>query len=214
MQGYTTIRDNAPSFAFYYDMSIENESELDISFYRTATSYVTMHVEIEIYNVYYAYFHIDDLVVNNVPGVNILYGFSCTYLEGNDNVVMSYYDSTNEEEGIQSESGEAVYSISNYGNGDYWSCLIAIGRGINEDAATNLNTYYYNLGYNEGYSNGLIAGGGSESFFGPFTLLGDAFESMASVMNVQVLGGLTIGGFVAIPLVVTIAITIFRLFRK
>lgn len=66
----------------------------------------------------------------------------------------------------------------------------------------------YELGYNEGVNSG------ESGFTGTFELLGQAFGSLGNIMSVNVIGGLTIGSLIGIPLTITIVITLFKILRK
>lgn len=57
-------------------------------------------------------------------------------------------------------------------------------------------------------------GGDSEGLSGVFSLLYQAFSSLASILNLQVISGLTLGTFIFIPLVVGLIIFIVHLFKR
>lgn len=74
--------------------------------------------------------------------------------------------------------------------------------------------------YDNGYADGKDVGyelgvnASDEQFSGVFGLLGEAFGSASRLMNVSIVGGLTIGTFTMIPIAITIVISIFKLMRK
>lgn len=91
------------------------------------------------------------------------------------------------------------------------------------DAPIELGWIFYDYkemnAYEIGYSQGMedtdaIYSDYNPEFSGTFTLIGQAFTSMGGILNTQVIGGLTIGALVGIPLTITIVITLFRMLRK
>lgn len=73
----------------------------------------------------------------------------------------------------------------------------------------------YEIGYTQGMDDTeAIYSDYNPEFSGTFTLIGQAFTSMGGILNTQVIGGLTIGALVGIPLTITIVITLFRMLRK
>lgn len=71
-------------------------------------------------------------------------------------------------------------------------------------------TYFLNNMNNLTIGGGLSSGG---SVFDVFTLLGNAFSSFTSLFNVAILPSITIGVLVAIPLVVSLIILLFKMIK-
>lgn len=176
--------------------------------------YVSFTVGVNRLNYDQVEFYIEDLIVNELPQLNITYTFSCIY----DDALQIGTDGTNALSGIVSEQGDA-YTMTLYSNSTYWGFSISLGTGVYDTSYGSLKTTYYNqgreVGYQEGYeigkADGLVEG---NSWTGPFQLIGSAFESVSSLMSVNIVGGLTIGALVGIPLTITVIITIFRIMRK
>lgn len=80
------------------------------------------------------------------------------------------------------------------------------------DAYNGGYNYGYDIGYNEGYNAGYTAGSTGASA-NPFDLLKKAFEGVASVLNINIIPGLSVGVFVFVPLAVVVIIAVFKLFR-
>lgn len=73
----------------------------------------------------------------------------------------------------------------------------------------------YDYGHQVGYDNGYnVASTENGNFSGVFGLLGQAFSSTAGLYNTSVIGGLTIGGLITIPLAITCVVAIFKILRK
>ena len=70
----------------------------------------------------------------------------------------------------------------------------------------------YQSGYQKGYNDGTQTADGNLG--GAFTLIGGAFTSMSALMDTQVIGGLTIGALVGIPLCMVAIVAIFRMLKK
>lgn len=69
----------------------------------------------------------------------------------------------------------------------------------------------------DAYQDGFMRGNqtsGENSTGTAFGVIGNAFEAMASFMNTQVIGGLTIGALVGIPITVTVIIILAKWLRK
>lgn len=73
----------------------------------------------------------------------------------------------------------------------------------------------YNYGNQVGYDNGYNVGSSANgNFTGVFGLLGQAFNSTSDLYSTSVIGGLTIGGLITIPLAITCVVAIFKILRK
>lgn len=79
------------------------------------------------------------------------------------------------------------------------------------DGFDNGNLHGYSEGYRAGYDNGVIVGqsGGNN----PFDLIKSAFSAIASILNVQLMPGLTLSTLLFTPLIIVVVIVIVKMFR-
>lgn len=112
-------------------------------------------------------------------------------------------------------------------NSCLWSYTLTIKTAdpLNDDLDVGLSLYGsnsfisatsyasgYQSGYQKGYTDGTQTADGNLG--GAFTLIGGAFTSISSLMDTQVIGGLTIGALVGIPLCMVAIVAIFRMLKK
>lgn len=86
---------------------------------------------------------------------------------------------------------------------DAWETAYNTGKefGLNQG---------YDKGYNAGYANG-IAESDEGVANGVFGMLGNAFTSVSSILNIEVFENITIGTFLLVPLTIAIIFTIVKL---
>lgn len=78
----------------------------------------------------------------------------------------------------------------------------------------NGNANGFTNGYDTGYADGLKMGGVDGLSANGFNYLGKAFESVSSILNIEVLPHITLGLCFSIPLVIVLIMTIFRLIKR
>lgn len=160
------------------------------------------------------------------------------YLNGNMNLEytiryhylpVKYIDSNGNTYNNFHTTGNAVYDFTNYQNVNfnildgylmfkesenlvYWNEL----KGNN---STNIEETYI-MGYEQGYENGKTAGydegyqvGSTGMTSNPFNLIRNAFDSIAGILNIQVLPNLTLGVLIFTPIIVVIIIVVVKFLR-
>lgn len=94
-----------------------------------------------------------------------------------------------------------------------------LGTDITADNYTNGYNAGYSRGESQGYQNGYNVGydEGRASAQGivnnPFDLLGNAFMAVASILDIRVLPGLSLGVLIFTPLVVTIIVVVVKMIK-
>lgn len=76
---------------------------------------------------------------------------------------------------------------------------------------------YEEIGYNKGYlagKNDTLNEGSGVALLDAFTLIGKGFEVWNPILNTQVLPGLTIGVFIAIPIVIGVVMIVIKLLQR
>lgn len=108
-----------------------------------------------------------------------------------------------------------------YSNGE----IAGKAEGIEEGYASGYDAGLhendaYGLGYTDGYNTGETAGynqGYSEGSTGmssnPFKLIANAFDAVASILNIQVLPNLTLGVIIFTPIIVIIILVVVKFIR-
>lgn len=119
---------------------------------------------------------------------------------------------------ITDENGVRTYLTDEWHDACYFfygSTSYLMFRGLIEDSITGYSTGYadglangYNVGYNDGYTTGST--GLSTN---PFNLVSNAFDSIASLLNIEILPFLTLGTLIFVPLIVLILIVLFKMFK-
>lgn len=114
-------------------------------------------------------------------------------------------------------------------NAHFWAFFSNLrpGFGMNDSETFEIMSYVYgvdSIGYETGYSNGYLTGktegyneGYDDGSIGltnnPFNLLGNAFEGLASILDIQILPHLSLGVLIFTPLIVSIVIVVVKMIK-
>ena len=73
---------------------------------------------------------------------------------------------------------------------------------------------FYKQGFDAGYNEGYVAGNNDGSGnFNAFNLISNAFTSIASILNIQILPGVTLAVLIFTPLIVVLVVVVVRMFK-
>lgn len=135
---------------------------------------------------------------------------------------LGIYRNTNGTRSVATTHGLALV-VTNQGTlGSSLRQFLPWAINSNYDFTTGRNigyNYGYQNGLSRGYNNGYQAGyeAGVSSVTGttsnPFDLIANAFDSIAGILDIQILPGLNLGVLIFAPLVVTIIVIIVKMFR-
>lgn len=156
---------------------------------------------------------------------SVIHDASGKVISGNISTIEMRY--ANGRDWIENYSKQFDITSIDYHSNDNYPFEFVVGLYTNEEELNQYIQSYiteetennYWIGYVDGKTIGFTEGyqqGASESseMTNTFTLLGGAFDSLSGIMNVNLIGGLTIGGMIGIPLAISVIVVIFKMLRK
>ena len=97
-------------------------------------------------------------------------------------------------------------------NNDFNNSILAIKMNVLYESYKQIDKTSYNNGYNEGFEKGLQSELNPENWI--YSFVRSTFNGLADILNVQVLPNVTIGTFLAIPLIFAVVMFILSFFKK
>lgn len=142
-----------------------------------------------------------------------------TYTHNDSDVYVSSINNLNVNSGkpLQQDVSYTFSSGLVPADNNYLTIMIEAGYSFNQyrDNYSTILDEEYEAGYSAGYTAGYSRGQTDNSQFdGVFTMLGSAFDSAGGLLQTTIIGGISIGTFIMIPLGATILISLFKILRK
>lgn len=140
----------------------------------------------------------------------------------------SVYDFTNTTSGASYRedaeivaSGDAYYYHIFNIEGNVTNLQIGYGTPFNDEYDTGYTVGYrsgenkgYRDGYNDGIEIGQTLGGVDANTYNAFGYIGQTFQSISSIMEIEVLPHITLGLCFSIPFVLVMIMVLFRMLKK